>query len=146
MSLSYEEGKKVVLKGLILLGIITIVEVIIALLGNGHLIEGFKIHHYIMYPIMIGLSLYKAYFIVYEFMHMKYEFKTLALSVLLPLVLLFWAIIAFLYEGNAWKENRQYVNLRNEINYKVLPPIEKAEASMHSEEGHSAEGADHNSH
>ncbi len=40
MGLSYEESKKLVVKGLILLGIITLVEVAIALIGNGHIIEG----------------------------------------------------------------------------------------------------------
>ena len=67
MGLSYEEGKKVVVKGMILLGIITLIEVCIALLGNGHLIHGFHLSKWIMYPAMILLSLYKAYFIVYEF-------------------------------------------------------------------------------
>ena len=33
--LSYEEGKKVVVKGLILLGIVTIAEVLVALIGKG---------------------------------------------------------------------------------------------------------------
>ena len=39
--LSYEEGKKVVVKGLIILAIVTIAEVIVALLGKGYLIKGF---------------------------------------------------------------------------------------------------------
>ena len=43
MGLSYEEGKKTVFKGMILLGVVTVVEVLIALLGNGHLISGFTI-------------------------------------------------------------------------------------------------------
>ena len=109
MGLSYEESKKVVFRGLILLGIVTLVEVGIALLGNGHLIHGFELPKLIMYPLMIGLSLYKAYFIVYEFMHMRYEVKGLAMSVLLPTLLLVWAIIAFFQEGNSWGERRQQI-------------------------------------
>jgi len=113
--ISYEEGKKKVFQGFILLGIITIVEVIIALFGNGHIIDGFELPKYIMYPIMIGLSLYKAYFIVNEFMHMKYEVKGMVMSVILPTTLLIWAIIAFLQEGNSWGERRELIKDRNEI-------------------------------
>ncbi len=102
-------GKKVVIKGMILLGAITILEVLIALLGNGHIIDGFHLPKLLMYPVMIGLSLYKAYFIVFEFMHMKYELPGLVRSVLLPTCLLIWAVIAFFSEGNYWKHNRKQI-------------------------------------
>ena len=107
--LSYEESKKLVFKGLILLGVITLVEVAIALVGNGHVIHGVELPRIIMYPLMIGLSLYKAYFIVYDFMHMRYEVKGLAMSVLLPTLLLVWAIIAFFNEGNSYFERRDKI-------------------------------------
>lgn len=115
---SYEEGKKQAYRGFVLLGIITIVEVIVALIGNGHVIEGFTLPKYIMYPIMIAMSLYKAYFIVNEFMHMRYEVKGLAMSVLLPTLLLVWAIIAFLQEGNSWGERRELIKDKNAIDAK----------------------------
>ena len=102
--LSYSEGKKEVRRGLILLGVVTLAEVFIALLGKGYIISGFELPWYIMYLGMIGLSLYKAYFIVFYFMHMKYEVPGLVRSVLLPTLLLVWAIIAFFQEGNAWKK------------------------------------------
>ncbi len=110
MAHSYEEGKAVAMRGLYLLGVITIVEVLIALLGNGHLIEGVHLPRFVMYPIMIGLSLYKAYFIVYFFMHMAYEVSDLRLSVLLPTLLLIWAMIAFFMEGHYWGERRAEVD------------------------------------
>jgi cytochrome c oxidase subunit IV len=116
--LSYEEGKKQAYRGFVLLGIITIVEVIVALIGNGHVIEGFSLPKYVMYPIMIAMSLYKAYFIVNEFMHMKYEVKGLAMSVLLPTLLLVWAIIAFLQEGNSWGQRRELIKDKNAIDVK----------------------------
>lgn len=110
--LSYEEGKKVVFKGLILLGIVTLVEVFIALLGKGYVIEGFHLPRWIMYFAMILLSLYKAYFIVYEFMHMRYEVPGLVKSVLLPTLLLVWMVIAFFYEGGTWREWRSFTQDR----------------------------------
>jgi cytochrome c oxidase subunit IV len=112
--LSYEESKKLVFKGLRLLAIITLIEVFLALFGNGHIIHGFYLPKWIMYPLMIGLSLYKAYFIIYEFMHMKYEVKALAMGVLLPMTLLIWAMIAFFNEGNKWFNYRSYVKEKDQ--------------------------------
>lgn len=113
---SYEQSKKNVVKGLILLAVVTLIEVIISLFGKGHIFKG--VHGNMIVLAICGLlitafSLYKAYFIVYEFMHMKYEVKGLAMSVLLPTLLLIWAIIAFFQEGNAWKNRREDVQKRN---------------------------------
>jgi cytochrome c oxidase subunit IV len=112
--LSYEDSKKAVFKGLMLLGVITLIEVFIALMGNGHIIEGTEWPIWVMYPLMISLSLYKAYFIVYEFMHMRYEVKGLAMSVLMPMLLLVWGIIAFFQEGDSWKKRRELIKEKNE--------------------------------
>jgi cytochrome c oxidase subunit IV len=120
--LSREEGIKVVMGGLRLLAIITVAEVAIALLGNGHLIHGFHLAKWIMYPVMIALSLYKAYFIVYEFMHMKYEIKGLAMTVLLPMLLLTWGLIAFFQEGNSWKARREQIQEKNRQNFQDVKP------------------------
>ncbi len=127
-------AKKVVFKGLILLAIITVLEVFIALFGNGHLIEGVRLAKWIMYPMMIGLSLYKAYFIIYEFMHMKYEMQGLRFTVLLPMLLLVWAVIAFFNEGNNWKHNRQVIQQKNQIGIEHIatPPA----PANHGEEVH----------
>ncbi len=115
MGLSYEEGKKVVFKGMILLAVVTVVEVLIALLGNGHVISGFHLPKWVMYPVMIGLSLYKAYFIVYEFMHMRYEVRGLAMSVILPTLLLVWGVIAFFQEGGSWGARRELIKQKDAI-------------------------------
>ncbi|MCB0659983.1 MAG: hypothetical protein KDC04_03545, partial [Saprospiraceae bacterium] len=53
------------------------------------------------------------YLIIYEFMHMKYEVPALVKSVLVPTLLLVWAVIAFLVEGRNWLNNR--ANAHNDI-------------------------------
>jgi cytochrome c oxidase subunit IV len=124
MGLSYEEGKKKVVKGLYLLAAVTLIEVFISLLGKGHIISGVEKYSVILYIVglaLIVLSLYKAYFIIYEFMHMKYEVKGLALTVLLPTTLLIWAIIAFFQEGNSWKNRRELIKEKNEVQVKSNP-------------------------
>lgn len=58
--------------------------------------------------IVIGiLTLAKAYYIVSVFMHLGDEVRNLITTIVVPLVLFVWFIIAFLADGNSWK------NLRN---------------------------------
>ncbi|MCS6927943.1 MAG: cytochrome C oxidase subunit IV family protein [Saprospiraceae bacterium] len=122
---TYEEQKALVFRGLMILGIITVVEVLIALFAKGHLVPGIKFNegfgHYVYMLFMIGFSLYKAYFIVFYFMHMAYEVRGLVMSVLLPTLLLVWAIIAFFQEGNSWGERREQLRRKNEEVVRPLP-------------------------
>jgi cytochrome c oxidase subunit IV len=124
---SHEEGIRVVKKGFLLLGAITVIEVLIALLGNGHIIHGFHLPKLIMYPVMIGFSLYKAYYIVYNFMHMAYEVRGMAMSVILPMGLLVWAVVAFFNEGSAWGARREFVQKRNRIVVPAAKPMESSQ-------------------
>ena len=122
---TYEEQKALVFYGLKLLGAITIVEVLVALLAKGHLVHGIKFSegfgHYLYMLLMIGFSLYKAYFIIFFFMHMAYEVRGLAMSVLLPTALLVWAIIAFFQEGTSWGARRELIKEKNEEIIKPVP-------------------------
>lgn len=113
MALDYDTGKKIFLKTIIILGVITIVEVLIALTGKGYIIEGLHFPVWLMGGVMIAMSAYKAYLIVYEFMHMKYEVPGMVKSVLLPMFLLVWAIVAFLMEGNYWNNSRSGIAEKN---------------------------------
>ena len=130
---TYEESKGIARKTIIILGIVTIIEVVVALAGKGYLIPGwvpyewsvggFPLGRAIMYLAMITMSLYKAILVVFEFMHMKYEVKGLMRSVLLPTALLIWAIIAFFMEGNYWKNTRADIHKRNteQVDTKLKP-------------------------
>ena len=115
MAHEYTFAKKIAMKTIIILAVVTVIEVLIALLGKGYLINGFHLPKMLMNAVMIAGSLYKAYLIVFEFMHMKYEARGLMLSVILPVGLLIWAVISFLYEGQAWKANRDTVKEREKV-------------------------------
>ncbi len=125
MALEYTKSKKVALSTIILLAIITVIEVVIALLGKGYIIPGFHLHWAIMGIAMIGLSLFKAIKIIFEFMHMSYEVPTFVKSVLLPAGLLIWAVIAFMWEGNDWKARRSLINNKNNDIEQVEKKIEQ---------------------
>lgn len=114
MGHSYEESKSLALKTILILGGITIAEVLFALLGKGYLVKGVHFPLWLIAIVMIVMSIVKAYLVVFEFMHMKYEVPALAKTVLLPTLLLVWGIIAFFQEGSAWRNNRDVVKERNE--------------------------------
>jgi cytochrome c oxidase subunit IV len=57
--------------------------------------------------VVIGiLTLLKAYYIVSVFMHLGDEVRNLIMTITVPLVLFVWFIIAFLWDGNSWREMR----------------------------------------
>ncbi len=76
----------------LLLGIITTIEFIIAFTMEA---STFRV------SLFIGLTIVKAFYIVSEFMHLKYEAKVLIWSVLIPTTFIIWLLIAMLIEGEA---------------------------------------------
>ena len=113
MAHDYESSKKTAYYIITVLAIITIGEVLFALAGKGYIVEGWHVPIAIMGGVMIILSLVKAYLIVYEFMHMKYEVPGLVKSVLFPTLLLVWAVFAFFKEGDYWKNRRGEIMDKN---------------------------------
>ncbi|MGX5817908.1 cytochrome C oxidase subunit IV family protein [Chitinophaga lutea] len=83
--------------------IITCVEVGMAFV---HLYTGFPSKLWLN-ALFIILTLFKAFYIVAEFMHLKHEVKNLIMSILMPLLLFVWFIIAFLADGDSWKHMRR---------------------------------------
>ncbi len=53
------------------------------------------------------LTLAKAFYIVSVFMHLGDEIRNMIMTIIVPLLLFVWFIVAFLWDGNAWK------NLKN---------------------------------
>lgn len=53
------------------------------------------------------LTLAKAFYIISIFMHLGDEIRNLIMTIAVPATLFIWFIVAFLYDGNSWK------NLRN---------------------------------
>ena len=51
--------------------------------------------------IFIALTIVKAFYIVAEFMHLKYEVKVLIYSIVIPMIFVLWLIVALIYEGGS---------------------------------------------
>jgi cytochrome c oxidase subunit IV len=133
MGLDYTASKRIANKTILILGAITIFEVAFALLGKGYLVEGVEFPGWIVGSLMIILSIVKAYLIVYEFMHMKYEVPGLIRSVLLPTLLLVWAVIAFFYEGSTWEDRRQQIIDKNEIEVSAVQAVKAVETDVYKD-------------
>jgi cytochrome c oxidase subunit IV len=50
--------------------------------------------------IFVTMTLVKAFYIVAEFMHLKYEVKSLIYSIVIPIVFIIWMLVAFLTEAH----------------------------------------------
>lgn len=57
--------------------------------------------------VILLLMLWKAYYIIAYFMHLKYENKATIDVVVIPCLLFVWFIIAFLWDGNSYKNLRE---------------------------------------
>lgn len=51
--------------------------------------------------LFVILTFVKTFYIVGEFMHLKYEVKTLIWSIIIPTLFIMWLILALLVEGDA---------------------------------------------
>ncbi len=69
--------------------------------------------------IFLGLTLVKAGYIVAIFMHLGDEFKGFMITVLIPLILFFWFIIAFLADGGFWLHMNDHSPARSHVAAKV---------------------------
>jgi hypothetical protein len=103
------EFRKRIRKTTILLSIITCVELGIGLtiytLHKGEHPSPLLI---LMFKGMVSiLTLAKAYYIVSVFMHLGDEIRNMIMTIVVPLMLFIWFILAFILDGNSYK------NLRN---------------------------------
>jgi cytochrome c oxidase subunit IV len=97
-------GNGEVKKVTIILSVLTIVELILGFWMIGITSEALRLA---IKGTIIILMMAKAFYIVAYFMHLKHELKNLIMPIVVPLGLFIWFIIAFLYDGNSFR------NLRN---------------------------------
>ena len=112
----------------IILSVLTLVELGLGFLMYKSFHEDSFIRSFIKGVIII-LMISKAYYIVSYFMHLGHELRNLIMTIVVPLSLFVWFIIAFLYDGHTFKRNQQtYDRYKQErTRTKATPPIEKNE-------------------
>jgi cytochrome c oxidase subunit 4 len=116
------EGKKEIYRVTIILSVLTLIE--LALGYSMYYITNYTTIHIIKGFILI-LMLAKAFYIVGYFMHLKHELRNMIMTIVVPLLLFVWFIIAFLSDGDSFN------NLKNryEFYYKehMSQPMKKEE-------------------
>lgn len=124
------EFKKRVRKTTILLSVLTVIELAIGLaIYNIHKGENPSELLILMFKgVVCILTLAKAYYIVSVFMHLGDEIRNMIMTIVVPLLLFVWFIIAFIYEGNSYK------NLRNTYDKHFKESTMPAEHHSHSAE------------
>lgn len=122
---AHPSGTKRIWKTFWLLSIITIIELAIGLAlynihkgehPNATLILAFK-------GMVCILTLAKAYYIVSVFMHLGDEIRNMIMTIVVPLTLFIWFIIAFLWDGNSWKNLRNTDAGSHPATEQAAPPV-----------------------
>jgi cytochrome c oxidase subunit 4 len=134
-------GVKEIIKVTVILSVLTVVELILGFWMMGMPLEsGLRLA---VKGAIIILMMAKAFYIVGYFMHLKHEIKNLIMTIVVPLALFIWFIIAFLYDGNSFR------NLRNtyDPHFKEQSTIkvEKKE-EKHGEAKHEEKKEEHKAH
>src|SRR5689334_7059696 len=99
--------KKRVWKTTLILSVITIIELAIGFLIY-FLHKGEPPYFFVLLlkGIVCILTLAKAYYIVSVFMHLGDEIRNFIMTIVVPLALFIWFIIAFLWDGNSYRTLR----------------------------------------
>ena len=106
----------------ILLGI-TMVELILATI---HLKTEFP-PKYVVNGIYLILTCAKAFYIIAEFMHLRHELKNLIMTIGITALLFVWFIIAFLWDGNSYRDLRNRYDRHHAEQNQVKAPAEEHE-------------------
>lgn len=97
-------GVKEIVRVTVILSVLTVIELALGFwmmgmpLGSGSRLA--------VKGAIIILMIAKAFYIVAYFMHLKHEIKNLIMTIVVPLALFVWFIIAFLYDGNSFRHLR----------------------------------------
>jgi cytochrome c oxidase subunit IV len=128
-------GRKEIYRVTIILSVLTLIE--LALGYSMYYIQNQLTIHFIKGVILI-LMLAKAFYIVGYFMHLKHELRNMIMTIVVPLMLFIWFIIAFLADGDSFN------NLKNRYDFyykdHMSQPMEKKEEPK--EEPKKKEGMD----
>jgi len=114
---AHPDNSKAIWRTLGILSLITFAELIVGMFIAPY-------HHKL--KLMFGVfylicTLAKAFYIVAEFMHLRHEVKNLVMTIVFPLALFIWFIIAFLWDGNSYQNSRKTLNPQEFVPAKIQP-------------------------
>src|SRR6478609_5998975 len=102
-------GTKEIWKITLYLSILTIIELALGFSMIG--MEEASLKRHLIKGVIVVLMLWKAFYIVGYFMHLRHELRNMIMTVVVPLFLFVWFIIAFLSDGDSFN------NLKNRYDF-----------------------------
>lgn len=106
----------------IYLSVLTIIELALGLSMIGMPLNTF---HYFIKGVIIILMLWKGFYIIAYFMHLKHEIRSMILSIAIPMLLFIWFVLAFLGDGQAYNNlKNQYDPYYKEHTHTKMTPVE----------------------
>ena len=148
-SVGHEEthsgGSSEIKKVTIILSVLTIIELVLGFWMIGMENEGLRLA---IKGAIIILMLAKAFYIVGYFMHLKHEIKNLIMTIVVPLALFIWFIIAFLTDGNSFRNLRNTYDpyFKEQSTIKVEKKEHGATTGAHADSTHETKEAVENKH
>lgn len=120
-------GRKEIWRVTIILSVLTGVELALGFWMMDMPYEGLE-RHFVKGVILI-LMLAKAFYIVGYFMHLKHEIRNMIMTIVVPLFLFVWFIIAFLTDGNSFKNDKNKWDRDHEERSKQMMPKQEEEGT-----------------
>jgi len=96
-------GKKEIWRVTIILSVFTMIELV---LGFYLMTVTNELMRHFIKGVIIIFMLAKAFYIVGYFMHLRHEIRNLIMTIVVPLFLFVWFIIAFLADGDSFKNDK----------------------------------------
>ncbi|NOT50963.1 MAG: cytochrome C oxidase subunit IV family protein [Chitinophagaceae bacterium] len=116
--------RKKVIRTTLILSVITVIE-----LGLGLLLYALQLpddlRRLLIKGVIIILSLAKAFYIVSIFMHLGDEIRNMIMTIVVPLMLFIWFILAFILDGNSYKNLRNKFDQHFKESTSEHPPVDK---------------------
>lgn len=98
-------GRREIWRVTIILSVLTLIELALGFAMYLWMHEDSLLKHFVKGAIII-LMLAKAFYIVSYFMHLGHELRNMIMTIVVPLGLFIWFIVAFLYDGASYKHLR----------------------------------------
>jgi cytochrome c oxidase subunit IV len=132
IQLEHHENKNEVRNVTIILTVFTLIELIL-----GFWMMKMEDHSFLKNAVkgfIVIFMLAKAYYIVGYFMHLKHELRNMIMTICVPLLLFVWFIIAFLYEGNSYRNLRNNYDKHFKEASTEKAPVKEEHGKEHGEE------------
>lgn len=126
-------GKKAIYRTTLILSVLTAFEFLLAGL-KGSLSEWLGWSQDTVWLLVVLtfviLTIFKAYYIVSEFMHLGHEMRRLILSILVPFIFIVWLIIGMVIEGDWYGRLTKDAYGSNQIELPALDEMQEVESDV----------------